>query len=137
MTMMLFLLFESLNSKGMDLSVADLLKNKILMKGGGSEEKNETILDNWETMISAVESSRLSPVDFLRVYWEAIQGTNITKKELYKNIGAHIDSATDILLFSKDLKDTAIDFSNYASSDLCFPSCINLSSKDDFFEILW
>ncbi|MBP5853664.1 DUF262 domain-containing protein [Citrobacter sp. AN-PRR1] len=127
-----FLLFESLNSKGMDLSVADLLKNKILMKANGNEEQSELLLNNWESMISSIESSRLSPVDFLRVYWEAIQGSNITKKELYKHIGAHIDLSEDIVSFSKDLKETAADFSSYASSELFFPTCVNYSGKEKY-----
>lgn len=127
-----FLLFESLNSKGMDLSVADLLKNKILMKANGDEYVSETLLNNWESMISSVEHSRLSPVDFLRVYWEAIQGTNITKKELYKNIGTHIDHTNDILSFSKKLKNIASDFSLYASSELLFPVSIHQAGKDKY-----
>lgn len=127
-----FLLFESLNSKGMDLSVADLLKNKILMKANGNEEQSELLLNNWESMITSIESSRLSPVDFLRVYWEAIQGSNITKKELYKNIGAHIDLSEDIVSFSKDLKETAADFSSYASAELYFPTCANYSGKEKY-----
>lgn len=127
-----FLLFESLNSKGMDLSVADLLKNKILMKANGNEHVSEVLLNNWESMISSVESSRLSPVDFLRVYWEAIQGANITKKELYKNIGIHIDNSNDILNFSKQLKDIASDFSIYVSSDLVFPTSVHQTGKDKY-----
>lgn len=127
-----FLLFESLNSKGMDLSVADLLKNKILMKASGDEHKSELLLNNWESMISSVEASRLSPVDFLRVYWEAIQGANITKKELYKNIGLYIDRTNDIQSFSKQLKDIAYDFSVYASSELLFPTSIHQNGKDKY-----
>ncbi|KMV66813.1 hypothetical protein AI28_25810, partial [bacteria symbiont BFo1 of Frankliniella occidentalis] len=125
-----FLLFESLNSKGMDLSVADLVKNKILMRANGQDEKNESLLANWEQMIEHVENSRLSPVDFLRVYWEAIRGANITKKELYKNVGRHIDNdKTDIESFSKELRSYAEDLCEYASMDLTFPECIHRQKK--------
>ncbi|EKK8092919.1 hypothetical protein PPP80_004954, partial [Salmonella enterica] len=74
----------------------------------------------------------MSPVDFLRVYWEAIQGANITKKELYKNIGVFIDKSNDILSFSKQLKDIASDFSIYASGDLLFPTSIHQTGKDKY-----
>lgn len=125
-----FLLFESLNSKGMDLSVSDLVKNKILMKANGDENKNEKLLNNWDEMIGFIENSRLSPVDFLRVYWEAIKGQNITKKELYKNIGKYIDSEDiDIIDFSKELKLYAEDLSEYASDDLTFPKCAHNKYK--------
>ncbi|EOV9619330.1 DUF262 domain-containing protein [Cronobacter dublinensis] len=125
-----FLLFESLNSKGMDLSVSDLVKNKILMKANGDEDKNDMLLYDWDEMIALLEDSRLSPVDFLRVYWEAIQGQNITKKELYKNVGRHIDDPnTDIFKFSKELKKYASELSIYASSDLTFPKCMHNKEK--------
>ncbi|ORM68451.1 DUF262 domain-containing protein [Pantoea rwandensis] len=125
-----FLLFESLNSKGMDLSVSDLVKNKILMRAGGDTKKSEKLLTNWDEMIGDVESSRLSSVDFLRVYWEAIQGQNITKKELYKNVGRYIDNVdNDILDFSGNLKDLASKLSIYASSELTFPGCLHTKQK--------
>lgn len=127
-----FLLFESLNSKGMDLSVADLLKNKILMKANGDDNISEMLLNNWESMITSIEASRLSPVDFLRIYWEAIQGANITKKELYKNIGSHIDLSDNILFFSKQLKEIASDFSVYASGDLLFPTSVHQTGKEKY-----
>lgn len=125
-----FLLFESLNSKGMDLSVSDLVKNKILMKANGDEIKNEFLLYNWDQMIDDIDQSRLSPVDFLRVYWEAIRGANITKKELYKNVGRHIDhDKTDIKLFSKELRSYSEELSEYASTELIFPECIHRKQK--------
>lgn len=125
-----FLLFESLNSKGMDLSVSDLVKNKILMKANGDEEKNERLLNDWDEMIESIENSRLSPVDFLRIYWEAIKGQNITKKELYKSIGKYIDGADiNVLEFSKELKFYADDLSEYASNDLTFPKCMHNKHK--------
>ncbi|WP_341503869.1 DUF262 domain-containing HNH endonuclease family protein [Gallaecimonas sp. GXIMD4217] len=125
-----FLLFESLNSKGMDLSVSDLVKNKILMRAGGDEGKSDKLLCNWDEMISFIESSRLSPVDFLRIYWEAIRGINTTKKELYKYVSRYIDSnSTDILKFSADLKDKAESLSVYAASDLNFPESMHRKEK--------
>lgn len=125
-----FLLFESLNSKGMDLSVSDLVKNKILMRSAGDEDVSEKLLSNWDDMINHVESSRLSPVDFLRIYWEAIKGINTTKKELYKYISKHIDNKkTNVSEFSDDLLEKANQFSVYAAADLIFPECKHRKEK--------
>ena len=125
-----FLLFESLNSKGMDLSVSDLIKNKVLMKGSGSEVINEEILSNWEQLIESIEDTRLSPVEFIRIYWESVKGINTTKKTLYKHVSNYIDcdkgSAREL---TKDLKDLSENFSEYASSTLIFPECLHKKSK--------
>lgn len=126
-----FLLFESLNSKGMDLSVSDLIKNKVLMKSGGKEYVNEEILSNWGQMIELIEETRLSPVEFIRIYWESIKGTNTTKKTLYKNVSNYIDSNNNSALgFTKDLRELSENFSEYASSSLNFPECLH--KKNDF-----
>lgn len=82
-----FLLFESLNSKGLDLSTADLVKNKLLQLSGESLQVKASILASWDQMISNLENkSRIGVVDFLRIYWIAFKGGLITKKELYKAI---------------------------------------------------
>ena len=120
-----FLLFESLNSKGMDLSVADLVKNKILMRWNNSsqQESSDIILQSWDNMISNIETTRVSPVDFLRVYWESIKNTNTTKKELYKYISRDVDSCDleELMGFSKDLLEQSEYLSDYASRALVFP----------------
>lgn len=126
-----FLLFESLNSKGMDLSVSDLIKNKVLMKAGGIESVNEEILANWEQMIELIEETRLSPVEFIRIYWESIKGINTTKKTLYKHVSNFIDSNnSSTVVFTKDLRELSENFSEYASSTLIFPECLH--KKNDF-----
>ena len=61
-----YLLFESLNSKGLDLSISDLLKNKMLMICGNDQQKKEAILARWEEMMGILEESRFSPVEFFR-----------------------------------------------------------------------
>ncbi|MEJ5069346.1 DUF262 domain-containing HNH endonuclease family protein [Enterobacter sp. MYb186] len=124
-----FLLFESLNSKGMDLSVSDLIKNKVLMKAGGNENINEEILSNWEQLIESIDETRLSPVEFIRIYWESIRGTNTTKKTLYKQVSSYIDSNHNSALnLTKDLRDLSENFSEYASSTLIFPECLHKKS---------
>lgn len=121
-----FLLFESLNSKGMDLSVADLVKNKILMRAHGVDSVNEILLSNWDKMTTSIDDSRLSSVDFLRVYWDAVRGINSTKKELYKNVSVYIDDQkTNIVDFSNDLRLYAEGMNEYASINLKFPSCMH------------
>lgn len=132
-----FLLFESLNSKGMDLSVADLVKNKILMRWNNSsqQESSDIILQSWDNMISNIETTRVSPVDFLRVYWESIKNTNTTKKELYKYISRDVDSCDleELMGFSKDLLEQSEYLSDYASRALVFP--VSSHKKEKYMKV--
>ena len=120
-----FLLFESLNSKGMDLSTADLVKNKLLMIGSSSvsQEVKAGVLSNWDKMISNITSrSRISPVDYLRTYWMSFPGKNTTKKELYKNIKTHLSGNPDgVLEFARDLAEKSEIFSLITDKSLIWP----------------
>ena len=117
-----FLLFESLNSKGMDLSIADLVKNKLLMHCSGLQENRHKLLSNWDEMISVLDNkSRVSVVDYLRIYWISfIVKNNITKKELYKHIKDHLNS-NNALEFSEDLKVTSHVFLEFTNKTLIWP----------------
>lgn len=118
-----FLLFESLNSKGMDLSIADLVKNKLLMYENSSEDKSYKLLTNWDDMISSMEGkSRISSVDYLRIYWMSFIGNNITKKELYKHVKSYLSESNNALDFSIDLKIKAERFSEFTDRNLVWPS---------------
>ncbi len=117
-----FLLFESLNSKGMDLSIADLVKNKLLMHCSDSQENRSKLLLNWDEMICLLDNkSRVSVVDYLRIYWMSfiIKG-NITKKELYKSIKDHLQE-NKALEFSEDLKIKSASFSEFTEKTLVWP----------------
>lgn len=116
-----FLLFESLNSKGMDLSIADLVKNKLLMYGGKDNEIITKLLDNWDSMISLLDKSRISSVDYLRIYWMTFPGAGITKKELYKHIKTHLQE-NDPLVFVESLNRKAELFYEFTDKDLTWPS---------------
>ncbi len=114
-----YLLFESLNSKGLELSTSDLLKNRMLLSCSNEEQKQK-VLKNWDDMISLLENSRYSPTDFLRFYWAAFQ-KNITKKELYKSIKDKL-SAETVEALSKDFLKYAEFFQSMTSKELIFPS---------------
>jgi uncharacterized protein with ParB-like and HNH nuclease domain len=87
-----YLLFESLNYRGLSLSTADLVKNRLLMSCGDDEELKQQVLASWEQMVSQLQESKYpNPVDYLRFYWLAFYDERPTKNELYKVIKATID----------------------------------------------
>lgn len=89
-----YLLFESLNSKGLDLTVSDLLKNKFLQLTDKSA--HDRVLENWERMMGHLKTSRISnSVEFLRMYWCAFE-EKTTNKALYKKIRTKVERTRDV-----------------------------------------
>lgn len=82
-----FRLFETLNDRGLDLSAADLVKNKLLERSGAYRPEVE------ETWKDVVESVRPEMVDFLRHYWVAFHSL-VRHEQLYREIRKHIESLT-------------------------------------------
>jgi hypothetical protein len=63
-----FLIFETLNDRGADLTIADLLKNYLFGKAGG---RLETVKANWLTALSQLDITAETGtfITFLRHYW--------------------------------------------------------------------
>jgi uncharacterized protein with ParB-like and HNH nuclease domain len=80
-----YLLFETLNDRGLDLSISDLVKNRLLLGCNSDEEKKKRVLTKWNDLISRLGKSRFLPHDYLRFYWCAFE-EKCTKKELYRLI---------------------------------------------------
>lgn len=118
-----YLLFESLNSKGMDLSTADLLKNKMLMVCSDEQSKKE-VLENWDLMNNCLKESIYSnQVDFIRCYWQAYEDKNVTKKELYKCIKNKIvTNGFNIVGFSENIHNKSELYVDLTSNELDWPS---------------
>jgi uncharacterized protein with ParB-like and HNH nuclease domain len=115
-----YLLFETLNDRGLDLSIADLVKNRLMVEARQDGEKKKRILIRWDQMIKDLAQSRYLTHDFLRFYWAAFQST-CTKKELYAKIKAHIAQNDPEQLVS-DMASVAEYFSETTSRDLIYPS---------------
>ncbi|WP_317179961.1 DUF262 domain-containing protein [Lelliottia amnigena] len=123
-----YIIFESLNSKGLDLSVADLLKNKIL--SNISSNYQDAALCEWDELVRKIQSVPSNFVDYIRIYWNSYESSDVTKANLYqvirKNIGNKEDSTRVFL-------DALIDNSEYFNrlknkSDLNWPK-INSNDK--------
>lgn len=90
-----YLIFETLNDRGLDLSVTDLLKNYLFSIVAESDKSH--IKNIWDVTINHVSYSGFPK--FLRHYW-MMQNGLIQEKELFKTIKRHINtppSAFDLL----------------------------------------
>lgn len=86
-----FTLFEVLNDRGLDLTVADLIKNVVLAEGakhGAFEEAKES----WSAVTEALDYSVVS--GFLRSHWMSESGDKITEKGLFGALKEKLKKST-------------------------------------------
>jgi hypothetical protein len=98
-----FRLFETLNDRGLALSAADLIKNKLFSRCG-TEIDDAT--DAWSNVVSYTKDDDI--VDFLRYFWIAVHGP-VRKRGLYDRCKDYINTlgSTEAALMAIDLEDTA------------------------------
>ena len=100
-----FLIFETLNDRGADLTIADLLKNYLFGHAGG---KLEAVRDGWMQVLGALEITAENALftTFLRHYWSSLHGA-IRERELYKSIKERITTDVQVLEFIANLQSAA------------------------------
>lgn len=83
-----FLVFETLNTRGADLRLADLVKN-LLVRGGAEEhDDRQTIADRWERLVNRLQSRGSSTTAVDQFIWQSWNSrrTAVTEAQLYKKI---------------------------------------------------
>jgi uncharacterized protein with ParB-like and HNH nuclease domain len=101
-----YLIFETLNDRGLDLTIADLLKNYLFSRAG--KNKIDTVKQHWDRAMGALdpgEDDKLTTT-FLRHYWSSKYG-HTREKELYGEIKDEVSSQKKAVEFASDLVDAA------------------------------
>lgn len=89
-----YILFESLNDRGVELSALDLLKNYAYSK---SSSKTISQFDQrWRHLVDELEGR--NPDDFLKVSWTARHGL-VQKTQLFRNIRKNYRNPTEVIQF--------------------------------------
>jgi hypothetical protein len=91
-----FLLFETLNDRGLELSEADLLKNRLFAVSG---ERIHEVQANWDLMEHNLGSERL--IKFVRHHWFSTRGQ--VGERLYQDIRQSIDNPDAALAYTNAL----------------------------------
>lgn len=111
-----FMIFETLNDRGLDLTVADLTKNYLFMKTG--KEHVDTAQDHWARMATTLAAS--SDAEITKVYihhlWSSFHGVT-RDKELFRDLRDKYDNSTKALNFTKLLADTSTVYAALGNSD--------------------
>lgn len=106
-----YTIFESLNDRGIDLSVLDLLKNHLLREAGSNEP---VILNNWTRMIATIGDRKGD--DFLKVFWTSRFG-RVQRGRLFKELKSKYSSRAQVVELSNDLARVADIYGNLEVSD--------------------
>lgn len=110
-----FLIFETLNDRGADLTIADLLKNYLFGQAG---DQLDLVRDGWIQSVAALEipSENSLFTVFLRHYWSSKRGT-VRERDLYKDIRDHVATAPQAVEFVDELQKAARLYSALLNSD--------------------
>lgn len=95
-----YTVFETLNSRGMALSISDLIKN-YLFSLASPLEILPVISQKWEQITASVGLDKLAI--FLRHYWIA-KNKLVRQEHIFRNIKAKITNTEDLLSFLEDLE---------------------------------
>lgn len=105
-----YLIFETLNDRGVRLTTADLLKNMVYGKAG---PQLGVVQDAWTRMVQNLDS--LNDDDavttFLRHHWISTEA-HVREKELYKKISSSVNTSTAVVQLTSGLVPSS---DNYAA----------------------
>lgn len=98
-----YVIFESLNNRGIPLSQSDLIKNEILKRC--TQEDLDTVADNWTTSRQTVESvdiQMISMPEFLQYSYISRNGY-IKAKDIYETIKHQVNDSDAAKNYSNEL----------------------------------
>jgi len=100
-----FMIFETLNDRGLTLAITDLLKNHLF--GLAGIRLNE-VQRSWISMISALEGLHEDDIvlTYLRHYWSSRYAL-VREKDLYADIKKRVDSQSNAVNFAAELERNA------------------------------
>ena len=101
-------IFETVNARGLDLTIADLLKNLIFKEIPQIKGEKDQVKEKWIEIEDNIRETGTELSKFVRYYWLS-KYTFITDKKLFKTIKREIG---DYKSFLDDLHDTSFLFSD-------------------------
>lgn len=100
-----FVIFETLNDRGAQLTIGDLLKNYLFMRSGNRLDAAKT---SWIQALAALDVSAENDifVTFLRHHWSSMFGA-VRERELYEKIKEEITTPAQAVRYAKELAQAA------------------------------
>lgn len=97
-----YIIFETMNDRGLELSAADLIKNYLFGRAGTN--RIEQVKTNWNTMTGALDTIAESEIvkTFVRQYWISQYGV-VRSSEFFNALKEKKQSELDVVSFSDEL----------------------------------
>lgn len=105
-----FEIFETLNARGIDLTLGDLLKNLIFRENIGKENVEE----RWEEIVKNISDSNTDLAKFIRYHWLS-KYSFLTGKKIFRKIKKTIN---DYDQFLDELVDSSRYYKNFIESSI-------------------
>lgn len=123
-----YTIFETLNDRGADLTIADLLKNFLLSRSKGDIDSVRTLWTESLSILDDVQNEK-DFVFFLRQLWSSYYGVT-RERDLYRSIKNSVSTPKQALDFSQQLKSGAIHYRAILSPDSDFWTNFSRSTRD-------
>jgi len=100
-----YVIFETMNDRGLELSATDLIKNYLFGKAGGHYDQ---VKHQWTSMLSVLEGAQIGDIvkDYVRHYWIAFHEAT-RNPELFGRVKRYVTGETRATQFSTDLSESA------------------------------
>ncbi len=125
-----YLIFETLNNRGLDLSVADLLKNHLFAK---ASSRLEDVQKKWIEINREVDKFEVTK--FIRHYWLSNYKL-ISEKDLFREISANFRTSDEVLDFVNSLRDSAEIYSAFKNPQSPVWNSFNSNTKNDINQLV-
>jgi hypothetical protein len=127
-----FLIFETLNQRGLELSVSDLIKNHLLSKIL-TRSNRDRVRRLWDEITRNVGDGDVT--SFLRHYWLSKHGV-IREREIFKTVRANCRNAKETLAFAKELLAASAIYGALRSGTVEMPSGTSEKSRSSLLNDL-
>lgn len=129
-----FILFETLNDRGVSLSVMDLVKSKLFGQLDTEKKDINTVFDQWKTLIDYIPDTKIQE-RFLRHFYNSLKGECVS--EIPKQPQA--TGATIINIYEKIIENEAMKFfSNFQEKAKIYSALqASLGNSETLAQEIW
>ncbi len=106
-----YVIFETMNTRGKDLTIADLLKSHLLKPMRPQNAKVDIYKENWNDIVTTIEKSNVGLDEFLYHHWLSKYERYVPAKKLFKSIKKEITPDKSKLYFDELYQDSKTYFS--------------------------